>query len=142
MGLAHVIPEQLRNAWEAVSGGCINVYSVNHYRSFCYIDDAVEMLKRMLEIDECAGQTLNLGTQSPEVSIREVAQTCIDVTGKLLTIKAFPATEGSPERRAPDMNRTRELTGYESQVSLATGISQTWSWYRDHIFEGRELTAR
>ena len=48
MGMVHIIPEQLRKIWEAVPDTEVGVYSPDHRRSFCYIDDAVEMLKKML----------------------------------------------------------------------------------------------
>ena len=141
MGMSHVIPEQLRNIWEAASPGSIEVNSLDHRRAFCYIEDAVQMLKRMLEKEVCIGKTLNLGTQLPEVSIREVVQTCIDVTGKEILIKALPETPGSPHRRAPDMHLTKKCLKFESQVSLKAGISQTWKWYRDNVFENQLSTA-
>ena len=94
MGMVHIIPEQLRQIWEAVSDTEVRVYSPYHRRSFCYIDDAVEMLKKMLETEACAGKTINLGNESPEVTIRQVVQTCIDVAGKKLTIKDLAPTPG------------------------------------------------
>ena len=142
MGMAHVIPELLQKAWEGTPSDSMVVHSADHKRTFCYINDAVEMLKRMLETDMCTGQTLNLGTQSPEVTIREVAQTCIDATGKVLEIEVGSATPGSPVRRAPDMSQTRELLNYQSKVSLSAGVAQTWAWYCEHIFEGGGQTAR
>ena len=142
MGMAHVIPELLQKAWEGTPSDSMVVHSADHKRTFCYINDAVEMLKRMLETDMCAGQTLNLGTQSPEVTIREVAQTCIDATGKVLEIEVGPAAPGSPVRRAPDMSQTGELLNYQSKVSLSAGVAQTWAWYCEHIFESGGQTAR
>ena len=142
MGMVHIIPEQLRKIWEAVPDTEVGVYSSDHRRSFCYIDDAVEMLKKMLETDSCVGKTLNLGNESPEITIRKVAQTCIDVTGKKLTIKALPPTPGSPERRAPDMKQCQKILNYQPKVGLVEGISKTWIWYFQHIFEGNGPTAR
>ena len=55
MGMAHVIPEQLKKAWLADTGDRLSVHSSDHRRSFCFVDDAVEMLKRMLEVHECEG---------------------------------------------------------------------------------------
>ena len=96
----------------------------------------------MLETETCAGKTLNLGNESPEVTIRKVVQTCIDITGKKLTIKALSPTPGSPERRAPDMKQFQKILNYQPKVSLTEGISKTWAWYREHIFEGSGPTAR
>jgi nucleoside-diphosphate-sugar epimerase len=142
MGMAHVIPEQLRKAFRANSGDELPVHSADHTRAFSYIDDVVEMLRRMLESESCSARTLNLGTEAPEVTIREVVQTCVSVTGKSLGTIDLPAISGSPERRAPDMRLARELLGYESKVSLFEGISKTWDWYREYVFEGGELTAQ
>jgi len=138
MGMAHVIPEQLRNAHDAKDGSSIDVFSVNHTRCFCYVDDAIEMLLRIMIIDDCKGRTLNIGTQNPELKIKEVVQKCFSVVGKELLIDEKPATPGSPIRRAPDMSKTSSLIGYESQVSLHSGIVKTYEWYRKNVF-GRDL---
>jgi UDP-glucose 4-epimerase len=142
MGMAHVIPEQLRKAHEANEGDSIDVFSANHTRCFCYIDDAVEMLWRMVECPDCEGKTLNLGTQSPEVTIKEVVEACFVAVDKRLNIKNKPASPGSPARRVPDMTQTLELTSFESQIELFDGIRRTYDWYRKNIFEGGRITAR
>ncbi len=142
MGLSHVIPEQLEKSYQANPGDKLGVWSPEHTRSFCYIDDAVEMLKYMMENDSCLGQTLNLGTQSPEVTIREVVELCIAVTGKDLGVYNLEETSGSPVRRVPDMSLTTKLLNYESKVSLHEGISNTWDWYRENIFEGNGPSAQ
>ena len=122
MGMAHVIPELLRRVWDIQSPQPLEVYSVDHCRSFCYIDDAIEMLVRMLHTDACDQKTLNLGTESPEVTMRDLAQICIDLIDKNLTIKPMMATSGSPHRRAPNMSLTRGLIKYESKIGLEQGI--------------------
>ena len=134
MGMAHVIPEQLKKAFEAKSGDQLDVYSPEHTRAFCYIDDAIEMLYKMLMLNSCIGQTLNLGTEEPEVTIREVVQTCISVTNKNISIKNLAPMPGSPVRRAPDMSLTSSLLNYQSKVNLDEGIAKTWDWYCKHVF--------
>ena len=142
MGMAHVIPEQLRKAWESIPEDTVPVYSVDHRRTFCFIDDAVEMLKRMLEIDSVEGKVLNVGVSSPEVTIGQLARICFQVVGKRLEIKPLVPTTGSPVRRSPDMSTMTRLINYESQVSLKDGVERTWAWYRKNIFEGGGSTAR
>ena len=142
MGMAHVIPEQLKKTFDAVPGGSIAVYSPDHRRAFCYIDDAVEMLRRMLINEACRGATLNLGTQAPEVTIRDVVGICIDICGKQLKIEELSSTPGSPERRAPDMQKTNHLIGFESEIGLRQGIQETWAWYYDHVFTQGGATAQ
>ena len=135
MGMAHVIPEQLRNAHEAKEGDSVAVFSVNHTRCFCYIDDAVEMLLRIMISDDCEGRTINLGTQNPELKIKEVVQKCFSVVGKELFIDEKPETPGSPTRRVPDMTKTSSLLGYESKVSLHSGVVKTYEWYKKNVFD-------
>ena len=142
MGLAHVIPEQLKNAFDAAPGDAIPVFSPEHKRAFCFVDDAVEMLARMAFNEGCQGTTLNLGAQTPEVSIRELAQMCVEISGKTLTLDELPPTPGSPERRAPDMRATAKLLDYEAKVSLRDGIEKTWNWYCKNVFEADGLTAQ
>jgi nucleoside-diphosphate-sugar epimerase len=134
MGMAHVIPELLRKAHEAPDGGALEVYSVDHRRTFCYVADAVEMLHRVALNPACEGQTLNLGAQRPEISIADLARRVIAVTGRRLEISPMPPTPGSPLRRCPDMSKLAALTGYEAQVNLDTGIEATYAWYREREF--------
>ena len=142
MGMAHVIPELLRRVWDIQSPQPLEVYSVDHCRSFCYIDDAVEMLIRMLHTEACGQKTLNLGTESPEVTMRDLAQICIDLIGKDLIIKPMTITSGSPHRRAPNMSLTRCLLQYESKFGLEQGIEKTFDWYREYAFDGVGTTAQ
>ena len=142
MGMAHVIPEQLNKAFDSKPGDRLDVCSPGHTRAFCYIDDAVAMLHKMLTTESCIGQTLNLGTEAPEVTIREVVKACIAATDKNLGINDLAPTSGSPVRRAPDMRLTKSLLNLESKVSLDEGITRTWNWYRKQVFENGGPSAR
>ena len=142
MGMSHVIPEQLQKAYNAKNGDSVIVFSVDHTRCFCYIDDAIEMLWRMIENTSCLGKTLNLGTQNPEVSIKEVSEICFLISGKSLKIDSMPPSPGSPTRRAPDMEYTNNLINFESQVELYDGIQNTYKWYKKNVFEGFKVSAK
>jgi nucleoside-diphosphate-sugar epimerase len=135
MGLSHVIPELLHRAHAAPDGGELEVYSVDHRRTFCYVDDAVGMIAAALASPACEGATLNVGRQEPEVSIGELAGLVVRVVGKRLTVVPRPATAGSPARRCPDMSKTRALTGYEPAVDLDAGVERTYAWYASHVFD-------
>ena len=141
MGMSHVIPEQLYKSYLAKDGDSIEVFSPTHTRCFCYIDDAIEMLVKMMNKAECAGKTLNLGTQNPEVNMKDLAQICFQVTSKELFVDIKPPSSGSPERRSPDMSQTSKILGFKPQVSLSTGITLTYKWYKKNIFEGINITA-
>lgn len=141
MGMSHVIPEQLYKSYLAKDGDSIEVFSASHTRCFCYIDDAIEMLVGMIDNAVCSGKTLNLGTQNPEVTMKDLAQICFLTASKELHVKTMPPSPGSPERRAPDMTQTTKLLGFESQISLSNGISLTYEWYKKNVFEGDNITA-
>jgi UDP-glucose 4-epimerase len=134
MGMSHVVPQLLEKAHNARPNTAIEVFSVEHRRSFCYVDDAVEMLKRVLVSPKARNQVLNLGREGPEVSIGFVAQVVIDTVGRPLKIQAKDPTPGSPTRRAPKMTRMTEATGYTAKISLEEGIHRTYDWYRAHVF--------
>lgn len=139
MGMSHVVPELLKRAYNTNDGGVLEVYSIDHKRSFCYIDDAVEFIRNAAEKDSCVGETLNLGNQDAEISMRVLAEIILEVTGKRLEIKPLPDPAGSPKRRCPDMKKTISLTGYRAKVSIVEGVRRTFDWYRKNVFEGEEL---
>ncbi len=136
MGLAHVIPELLERGHRAPDGGLLEVFSVDHTRTFCFIDDAVEMIVRLAAAEAARGRVVNVGTQAPEISIGRLAEVIVAALGKQLALVPRPATQGSPVRRAPDMSLCAELTGYRSRIGIEEGVAQTWAWYRDRIAPG------
>jgi nucleoside-diphosphate-sugar epimerase len=141
MGLSHVIPELLKRAHEAPFGGKLAVYSMSHRRTFCFIEDAVEMIRRLAEAPEGEGGTFNVGNQTPEVTIRELAELIVKVVDKPLDLISQPETPGSPSRRCPDMSKTLSLTGYRSRFNLTQGLELTYRWYRDTVFSGKGIFA-
>src|SRR5262249_3655628 len=138
MGLLHVVPQLLEKAHRAEPGSAIEVFSVDHRRSFCYIDDAVAMMIAGALNPACRDQVLNLGREAPEIPIGELARIVIATVGKSLSIKPAPATAGSPLRRAPSMARMTRLTGLTARVGLEHGVALTYAWYREHVFGGLE----
>lgn len=137
MGMAHVIPELLQRAHEAPDGGTLEVYSVDHRRTFCFVADAVELISRAAQSSEADGETLNVGTEGPEVSIGELAEMVLATVGRRLEIEPLPPHPGSPERRCPDMSKAARLTGYSAQVPLEEGLRRTYDWYREAVFAAR-----
>jgi len=138
MGMSHVIPQLLDRAHRAAPGGILEVFSVDHRRTFCFIDDAVEMIVHAAQAPSCEDQVLNVGSQSPELTIGELAEVIVRVVGKDLKIVPRPATPGSPMRRCPDMSRMAALTGARARISVEEGVRRTYDWYRPMVFEGGE----
>jgi nucleoside-diphosphate-sugar epimerase len=110
------------------------VASIDHRRTFCYVDDAIEMIWRAASSPACAGETLNVGVEAPEVSMGELAALVARTVGRELEIVPLAPTAGSPPRRCPDVSKLRALTGCAPAVDLATGVTRTYEWYVRNAF--------
>lgn len=142
MGMSHVIPELLRKAWFDEGKGKLEVFSPFHKRTFCYIGDAVVMMRLLAESESSIGQAYNIGNQEPEVTMKRLGELILLVTGKQYSIEEKEVTAGSPPRRCPNMQKTTACTDYMPKVSLEEGIRRTFDWYRTHIFNGSEMGAK
>lgn len=141
MGMAHVVPELLKKGYDLQDGDELEVFSVEHKRTFCYVSDAVQMLIKIAESEDCINETVNLGISVPEITIGELADIVIKTLGKKLKKKSLQAHQGSPSRRCPDMDKVEELTGYRANTRLEEGVRKTYEWYRENIFEGNVISA-
>lgn len=142
MGMSHVIPQLLERAHRTAEGDDFDVYSVDHERTFIFIDDAVKMIRRAAETSSCESEVINIGNQEPIVKIGDLAEIIQRVVGKDLNTIPKPAAPGSPTRRCPDMEKAIRLTGYSPQTSILDGIDETYSWYRENVFDGSEISAQ
>ena len=133
-GKKHVIPELLERIYKAKSGESIDVYSPNHSRSFCHIADAINQIIGITDNENCKGETINLGNQTREIKMQDLAEICIQVSGKDLQINKLKDTEGSPRRRTPCMKKSIQLTGCQPKVTLEKGVAKTYSWYIENVF--------
>jgi len=142
MGMAHVVPELLRKMRDAPSHGRVPVASAGHRRAFCYVADAVEMIARSAWATSCCNEVLNIGNQSAEIEIFELAEAIRSSVGRpdIELVRGAP-TSGSPERRCPDMSKAARLTQYEPRVGIHEGLSLTFEWYEERIFSGRQESA-
>jgi len=134
MGLSHVIPELLKRAYEAPEGSDLEVFSADHRRTFCFIDDAVRQIRGVADAPAAAGVTVNIGSDGPEYTIAELAAVVVRTVGKRLRIVPGAVTAGSPTRRCPDTHLCDELSGHRTRVPLADGVSSTYAWYKNAVF--------
>jgi len=133
--MKHVIPQLLEKVYRASSKDSIDVFSTDHTRAFCHIDDAINQIMNIVDNDICSNETLNLGNETREITMYDLARICIHVSGKDLSINKLDATEGSPKRRTPSMKKSIELIGYRPKIELEDGIARTYLWYKDNIFK-------
>ncbi|MCD4708491.1 MAG: NAD-dependent epimerase/dehydratase family protein [Candidatus Sabulitectum sp.] len=133
MGLSHVVPELFKKAFFGKENK-LTVFSPDHRRTFCYIDDAVEIMRILAESETSTGEAYNAGNDSPEITIISLAENILEIAGADLVVKAGSVTEGSPRRRCPDMSKTIKATGYTPAVSLDEGLRRTFNWYKTNVF--------
>lgn len=129
MGADHVIPEMLLRAMSGENP--FRVWGADQSRAFCYVDDAVEAMVRLMATPEAVGQIVHIGDDTAPTRIADLATLVLEICDEAPAIETQPAPAGSVARRCPDLTRLRALTGYEPKVGLAEGIRRTMIWYRE-----------
>jgi dTDP-glucose 4,6-dehydratase len=101
-------------------------------RSFCYVDDLIEGIYRLLLSDE--HDPVNIGNPI-ETTILDFAKTINRLVGnqKGLIYKEGQRGEGDPQRRRPDISRAKEILGWEPHVSLEEGILKTIPYFKEKL---------
>ncbi len=102
-------------------------------RSFCYVDDLVEGLVRMMECEGFTGP-VNLGNPA-ETTILEFARRIAELTGSKGKIVFNPLPADDPKQRQPDISRARERLGWEPKVPLETGLKSTIGYFAAKLAE-------
>lgn len=102
-------------------------------RTFCYVADAIQGYLRAL-LSEHHGEPFNIGTEQPEIPMRDLARLVIETTGQPLRVE-FGRSEDhhyltdNPQRRCPSIVKARKLLGYEPKVTLSEGLSRLCEYY-------------
>jgi UDP-glucuronate decarboxylase len=107
------------------------VYGVNQTRAFCYIDDAVRATRQFMEVAADGAVVANIGNDREEVEVGTVMQKLFALADYFPRVELRPAPPGSPDRRCPDINRLRQLTGFQPCIALDEGLQRTYTWYAD-----------
>ena len=123
----------------AEPGGSIEVWGDGEQtRSFCYVDDCVEGIYRIMR--SSYRSPLNLGTDRM-VSVNQLARIIIDISGKpRIGIEHVDGPQGVRGRNS-DNTRLREVIGWEPRVSLEEGLAPTYRWIEERV-TGRRAPAR
>lgn len=116
---------------QALSGDDITIYGDgSQTRSFCFVDDMVEALMRLMDSDQAVGMPVNLGNPT-ELTVRQLVDLVVTMTGTSSRIVHRPLPVDDPRRRKPDISRARELLGWEPCVDLERGLEATIAWFED-----------
>lgn len=96
-------------------------------RSFCYVDDLVEGIYRLLM--SVHTQPVNIGNPN-EITIGEFAEEIIKLTGTSQKVIYQPRPVDDPMQRKPDITKAEELLGWQPQVMRAEGLKKTYEWFQ------------
>ena len=116
---------------QALKGEALTAYgNGTQTRSFCYIDDLVRGIHRLLEADYHL--PVNLGNPY-EMTVLDFAKKIIELTGSSSSIEFHPLPQDDPQVRQPDIAKARELLGWEPQVSLEEGLKKTIQYFKERL---------
>ena len=96
-------------------------------RSFCYVDDLVEGIYRLLLSDY--SMPVNIGNPS-EISIKEFGEEIIKLTGTSQKLISLPLPQDDPKQRKPDITKAKAILGWEPKVSRADGLKITYEYFK------------
>jgi UDP-glucuronate decarboxylase len=118
---------------QALKGEEITVYGDgSQTRSFCYVDDLIEGLIRMMNSPEGFTGPINIGTPQ-EFTILQLAETLIRMTGSASPIIFRPLPQDDPTQRRPDIALAREKLDWEPRIPLSEGLEKTIAYFRKVI---------
>ena len=118
---------------QALKREAITVYGDgSQTRSFCYVDDLIDGLIRMMDSPEGFTGPVNMGNPE-EFTIRQLAETVIRMTGSRSRIIYRPLPQDDPVQRRPDIALAREKLGWEPRTPLSEGLEKTIAYFRKVI---------
>jgi len=122
---------------QALQGAPLTVYGDgSQSRSFCYVDDLVDGLVRLMASpDEFTGP-VNMGNPV-EFTILELARKVIELTGSKSRIEAKPLPSDDPKQRQPDIALAKQKLGWAPKIALADGLPKTIEYFRQGRPEGQ-----
>jgi len=114
---------------QALKNEPITVYgSGSQTRSFCYVDDLVDGLTRLMNVEGDVDEAVNLGNPI-EVTISELAQLIISLIGSRSRLEFRPLPQDGPRQRCPDITRAKRLLRWSPKVQLEEGLSLTIAYF-------------
>jgi dTDP-glucose 4,6-dehydratase len=116
---------------QALKGENITVYgNGTQTRSFCYVDDLIEGIKKLLDSD--VADPVNLGNPE-EIAILDFAKEIIRMTGGKSRIIFCPLPQNDPKVRQPDITKAKTLLGWEPKVDRQEGLKRTLRYFKEKL---------
>ena len=118
---------------QALKNEDITVYGDgNQTRSFCYVDDLIEGIMNLMDLEENFTGPINLGTDN-ELSIKNIAETIIELSNSNSKIKHMDALSDDPMQRKPDLTLAYQKINWNPKIDIKTGILETIKYFKEQI---------
>ena len=115
---------------QALRGDPITIYGDgSQTRSFCYVDDLVDGMVRLMDTGHEVTGPINVGNPG-EFTMLELAQAVLEITGSSSAIEHRPLPQDDPKQRQPDISLARSKLGWEPSVPLTDGLRRTVDYFR------------
>ena len=125
---------------QALQNKDITVYGEgSQTRAFCYVDDLIDGLVRLMETSDDVVGPFNLGNPE-EFSVRELAETIIALTGSSSRIVHRPLPEDDPKQRRPDISKAQAILHWQPKTSLRDGLMKVVAYF-ERLLSGQEAHA-
>lgn len=116
---------------QALRGEPLSVFGDgSQTRSFCYVDDLIDGIWKLSESNEPF--PVNIGNPA-EMTIKEFAETILELIDTKSEISYHPLPEDDPKQRRPNITRAREILGWEPKVVLKDGLRRTLDYFQDRV---------
>ncbi|HYG27444.1 MAG TPA: UDP-glucuronic acid decarboxylase family protein [Caulobacteraceae bacterium] len=116
---------------QALNGDDITIYGDGKQtRSFCYVDDLVDGLNRLIRYDGSQPGPVNIGNPI-ELTLHELVDVILELTGSSSEIVYRPLPVDDPKRRKPDISKAKALLDWEPRTSLEMGLRATIEWFEE-----------
>ena len=117
---------------QSLRGDALTLYGAgDQTRSFCYVDDLVEGLIRLMNTDDLH-EPVNLGNPG-EFTIKELAEEVVRICGSDSGVTYLPLPQDDPRQRRPDISRAQALLGWNPTIPLREGLEKTVAYFRERI---------
>ena len=115
---------------QALKGEDITIYgSGEQTRSFCYVDDLIEAMLRMMDTEAGFTGPINIGNPG-EFSMLELAEKVLQLVGGKSRLQFMPLPADDPKQRQPDISLAREKLDWEPKVALEDGLKETIAYFK------------
>ena len=118
---------------QALRGEDITLYGDGRQtRSFCYVDDLIEAMTRMMATGPEEAGPINIGNPG-EFTIEQLGELVIELTGSKSKLVYRPLPSDDPKQRQPDISRAKAALGWEPKVELREGLTKTIAYFEDML---------